>query len=121
MFRLRQLVPTVAVSLAVFVSVTPAAQARPADVSVGSSPQSLPTRAFSPVHRGPAPGQSQDSPLKNQLSTPADAQTSVAASSTSGSFDWSAAAVGAIVASLLALVLAAGLNLRTRRMGDIAA
>lgn len=33
----------------------PAAQARSVGVGVGSSSQSLPTRAFSPVHRGAEP------------------------------------------------------------------
>jgi len=146
MLRIKQLVPTVALTLATATLVTPAAQARLTDASRGSSPQSLSTHAFSPVHRGPAPGlgssqsglphwgtgtfgrdvtagraQPQNSPLKNQLSVPADAQTSVTAHSTDSSFDWTAAAVGAIVASLLGLMLAAGLNLRTRRIGHLAA
>jgi hypothetical protein len=146
MLRIKQLVPTVALTLATAALVTPAAQARLTDVSVGSSPQSLSTHAFSPVHRGPGSGlgspqsalphwgtgtfgrdvtaghvQPQDSPLKNQLSIPADAQTSVTAPSTDSGFNWTAAAVGAIVASLLVLVLAAGLNLRTRKMGHLAA
>jgi hypothetical protein len=135
MLRIKQLVPTVALTLATAALVTPAAQARLADVSAGSRPQSVSTRAFSPVHRDlPHWGtgtfgrdftagrvQPQNSPLKNQLSIPADAQTSVSATSTGGSVDWTAAAVGAIVASLLMLVLAAGLSFRTRRMGHIAA
>src|SRR5207342_403513 len=56
MLRIKQLVPTVALALATATLVTPAAQARLTDVSVGSSPQSLSTHAFSPAHRGPAPG-----------------------------------------------------------------
>jgi len=116
MLRIKQLVPTVALTLATATLVTPAAQARLTDASRGSSPQSLSTHAFSPVHRGPAPGlgssqsglphwgtgtfgrdvtagraQPQNSPLKNQLSVPADAQTSVTAPSTNSGFDWTAA------------------------------
>ena len=146
MLRIKQLVPTVALALATATLVTPAAQARLADVSAGSSPQSVSTHVLSPVHRGPGAGlgssqsglphwgtgtfgrdftaggaQPQDSPLKNQLSIPADAQASVTAPATDSSFDWTAAAIGAIVASLLGLVLAAGLNLRTRRIGHLAA
>lgn len=55
MLRTRKLGPTLAAALAAVTLATPAAQARPADVSVGSSPQSLPTQAFSPVHRRAGP------------------------------------------------------------------
>jgi hypothetical protein len=146
MLRIKQLVPTLVLALATATLVTPAAQARLADVSGGSSPQSLSTHVLPPVHRSSGAGldssqsglphwgtgtfgrdftagrvQPQNSLLKNQLSIPADAQTSVTAPSTDSGFDWTAAAIGAIVASLLVLLLAAGLNLRTRRIGHLAA
>jgi hypothetical protein len=146
MLHIKQLVPTVAVTLATATLVTPAAQARPTDAPVGSSPQSLSTHAFSSVHRGPGPGlsssqpnlphwgsgtfgrdvtvvraQPQNSPLKNQLSIPVSAQNAVAVPATDSGFDWTAAAMGAIVASLLGLMVAAGLNLRTRITGHLAA
>jgi hypothetical protein len=136
---MRQLIPTVAATLAAVTLATPAAQARPADVGVGSSPQSLPTPAFAPVHRDAGPGrphwgtgtfgrdstaaqvQTQTSPLKNQLSIPVDAQPSVvSAPSTDRRFDWTAAAIGAMTALLLALLLAAGLTLRTRKARQLA-
>ena len=146
MLRITQLVSTAALTLATAVLVTPAAQARPTDVSAGSSPGSLSRHVVSPVDRGPGPGlgntqsalphwgsgtfgrdvtagraQPQNSPLKNQRSIPADARTTVAVPATHSGFDWTAAAIGAIVASLLGLMLATGLNLRTRRTGHLAA
>ena len=131
MLRIRQLVSTVGVSLAAVTLVAPVAQARPADVSAGATAQSLPTRAhwgsgtFGRDSLIPPPAttlgvQPQNSRLKNQLSIPADAQTGLTAPSTDSGFDWTAAAVGAIVASLLGLLLAAGLNLRTRRVRHLA-
>jgi hypothetical protein len=146
MSRIKHLVSAVALALATAMLVTPAAQARLTDVSPGSSPQSLSSHTFSSDHRGRAPGlgntesalphwgsgtfgrdvtaggaQPQDSPLRNQLSIPGDAQTSVAVPSTASGFDWAAAAIGAIVASLFGMMLAAGLNQRTRRTGHLAA
>jgi hypothetical protein len=146
MLRIKQLVSTVALALATAMLVTPAAQARLTDVSAGSSPQSLSTHSFSSDNRGPAPDlgntemglphwgsgtfgrdltagrtQPQHSPLKNQLSIPADAQTSVALPATGSRFDWAAAAIGAVAASLIGLMLAAGLNLRTRTTGHLVA
>ena len=126
MLRLKQLVPTVALTLATAALIAPAAQARPADVSTGPSAQSragMPHWGTGTFGRDVTAGEArpQSSPLKNQLSIPADAQTtSLSVAATGGGFNWAAAAIGAVAASLLGLALVVGRNLRTRRIGQLA-
>jgi hypothetical protein len=92
----------------------------------GAIPQSVLTRAHwgsGTLGRVPARAldvQPHNSPLKNQLNIPGDARTTVTTASTNSAFDWTAAAIGATVASLFVVLLAAGIILRTRRVSHLA-
>jgi hypothetical protein len=128
MARIRHLIPTVAVTLTTVMLAAPAAQARPAGLAtytavgsdfqrnvVGNHPMGHWVRGPG-FTAGPVPA---SSPLKNQLSVPADAEANVPATLSTGSgFDRTAAAIGASATLLLVLL---GLNHRTRRVRHLAA
>jgi hypothetical protein len=124
MFRMTRIVPTTVLTVAALALVAPAAQAKPLIAPSGGatyeSPSVRSTQDWA-AHRGTQVHSvvvtTGDTPLANPVQLPT-AAVNVPDSSGNG-FDWTAAAIGAGLVSILMLMLAAGVGFRRR--GQLAA
>ena len=128
MTRMTRIVPTTVLTVAALALVAPAAQAKPLitpseSTYVSPSVQSAQDfNVYGTQHRdaGAVVVTTGDKPLANPVQLPQNQTAGLTVSDSSGSgFDWTAAAIGAGLGSLLMLGLAAGFG--SRRRGQLAA
>lgn len=127
MSRIARIVPTIVLTATALALAAPVAQARPYIAPSGGtayvSPSVQSTRVFRVygshlVHRdaGAVVVTTGDTPLANPVQLPS---VPVSAPNSGNGFDWTAAALGAGLTSILLLMLAAGAGVRRR--GQLAA
>jgi hypothetical protein len=133
MFRITHIVPTIVLTATALALAAPVAEAKPYIAPSGGtayvSPSVQSTRVFRVygshlVHRDAGSGvvTTGDMPLANPVQLPAidkSRPAPVNAPDSANGFDWTAAALGAGLASILSLMLAAGVGFRRR--GQLAA
>jgi hypothetical protein len=122
MFRISRIVPTTVLTAAALALAAPGAQAKPLIAPSGGPNDVSPI--VQSIHAANAEKQAKtvvvttaDKPLANPVQLPAT--TVVRVPESSDSFDWTAAAIGAGLGSILMLMLAGGAGLRRR--GQLAA
>ena len=133
MFRIARIVPTIALIATALTLAAPVAQAKPYIAPSGGTAHVSPSvqstrvfRVYGPhmIHRDAGSGvvTTGDMPLANPVQLPAidkSRPAPVNAPDSESGFDWTAAALGAGLAGILVLMLAAGVGFRRR--GQLAA